>query len=84
MDLFGHSPIMRANLVHQVKDDIKFLTTAGGVHGRLAMENGQKTSDVVGADATGGSAATTPPPPNYLPYIIGAAVLVGVWYYTRD
>ena len=96
MERLGHGPVFRASLGEQIKDDIKFLTTSSGVHGLLAMENGKKTSDVsnlvgptngpanIATDptASGGSAPSLSS--GYTPYLIGAALLVAVFYYTRS
>lgn len=83
MEFLGHGPIVRAIERAEVRDGVKFLTTSSGVHGNLAFESGTQTSTVAGAPPTvgpkGGSSS-----PNYTPYLIGAVLLVGMFYYTRS
>ena len=83
MEFLGHGPIVRAIERAEVRDGVKFLTTSSGVHGNLAFESGTKTSDVCGAAPTVAPKGTNQGTPNYTPYIVGAVLLIGMFYYTR-
>lgn len=87
MEFLGRAPLPRASLATDILDEVKILTTAGGVTGLLAMKSGSKTSDVVdGSDATvaPSSESKSHHRTHYMPYLIAGAVVFGVWYYTRS
>ncbi len=77
MERLGHGPVFRANFAQEIKDDIKFLTTPGGVGAKTTDQTANATS------TTGGGPATTTTT-NYTPYILGALIVAGVLYYTRS
>lgn len=76
MERLGHGPLFRASLAGDIKDDIKFLTTPGGVGAKTTDQTANATSTIGGGPST---TTTT----NWTPYLVGALVLAGVWYYTR-
>lgn len=84
MDRLGHGPVFRASIASEIKDDVKFLTNAAGVHGLLAFDHGKKTSDLVDDENNPSKKGKATHQTNYTPYIVGALIVAGVLYYTRS